>query len=127
MALARKHAAVGLAPIPGGSLPLYASQNSAGSLSVSLVPSGVFRKVYLSQLIITSSSPASQVFGTVLVSDGIWNLPFIFVESVTAGGCLNIAFKNPLIATNPNTSITATMASIGNGVSVALDLMGWQI
>jgi len=124
--LSQRQTVVGISPTPGGSQPLYASQYSAGALNPQIVPA-TGKKAYLGQMVVTSASPIGQAFGVIFVSDGVWNLPFVFVETVSAGGCLNIIFKDALVATNPNVAITATMSSIGNGISVALDLFGWQV
>ena len=53
-------------------------------------------------------------------------LNYIFVETVSAGGYVDLYFDPPLPASGAGVSIVATLAAISGGSSSAITLTGWQ-
>jgi hypothetical protein len=84
--------------------------------------------VYLTQAFLTCTSPAAQQAALATISDGTWTLNFYLVETVSAGGCLMLAFgAQPLMASAPNTAITVTVPIVGSGGTVAVSITGYQL
>lgn len=111
--------------------PVYASTSAAAAAQcVSSLPAVAGKTTYLNGFVCTSHAPTANVFGTVTVSlDGgtTTHFQFIYLESATLGGMLNIDFPDPIPATGPNKSIVVTIPAITSGAASAITVFGYQI
>src|SRR5215472_17430874 len=88
--------------------------------------------MYLRRAVITSGAVAAVVSGTVQISnvatDDSNPLNFIFTETVSAGGWLDLNFTadEVLQASALGGSIVVTLPAIGGGASSAISLVGWS-
>lgn len=82
---------------------------------------------YLTHFTATAAEVAAVTSGSLTVT-GVPGAPlnYVFVETVTAGGCLDIWFNPPLPATDVDVAITVTIAAIAGGSNTAITVTGWQ-
>lgn len=111
--------------------PVVATQTAAAALQCqSSLPAITGKTTYLNGFVCTAHAPATNVFGTVTVSldsGTTVHMNFVFLESSTIGGMLNIDFPDPIPAKNPNTSIVITIPAITSGAATAITAFGYQI
>lgn len=107
-----------------------AQGGAAAQVVVSLTPSSPTLTAKLGHLTVTSGPVIAVVSGLItiggLLSGNSGSLYYVFTETVSAGGWIDIVFDPPLPATGPNTAITATLAAIVGGAASAVTLSGWQ-
>lgn len=100
---------------PGTPVGASATAAAAAANAVSL-PAVAGKTNYLSGLVVSTGNPASAVTGVVTVTGlSVGTLSFQIVESVAAGGLLNINFAEPLPASAVDTAITVTLPAITSG------------
>jgi hypothetical protein len=117
-------------PLPEGANTLYATniENTSGSgITASITPTSPKKRAYLTSAVITSATPSAVAVGTVTISDGVWTLKYQFVETVSAGGCLNLGFVPPLVASAANSAITVTVPPISGGATAAIAAAGFEL
>lgn len=112
--------------------PVYNSNTAAAALQcqATLPGDNTGKTTYINGFAITAHAPTANVQGTATVSlDGgtTQHLNFIFCESSTIGGMLQIEFPDPLPATKPNTSIIVTLPAITGGAVSAVSVYGYQL
>ena len=104
---------------------------SAGALTTaSLAPSNAALTVRLNCLTVSAGQVTTVCSGpltiTGLATAAGGTLNYIFVETVSAGGYVNLYFDPPLPASGANVSIVATLAAISGGSSAAITMTGSQ-
>jgi hypothetical protein len=120
----------GKLPLPKGANALYATnqETTPGSgITASITPTSAQRRAYLTGVTITSANPSAIAVGTATIGDGVWTLKYQFVETVSAGGCLNLDFIPPLVASAVNSAITITVPPISGGATAAIAAMGFEL
>lgn len=115
------------AAYPDGATPLIrgATGSAAAQVQVTL-PALAGKSTYLTKATITSDKVAAAVSGVATITDGTWTLSYEFVETVSAGGALDLDFDPPLKTTVPNTTIVVTLPAITGGGAGAVACVGYQ-
>lgn len=111
--------------------PVYNSATAAAAAQCqATLPAANGKTTYINGFIITSHAPTGNVQGTASVSlDGgtTQHLQFIFCESSTVGGQLQVEFPDPIPAKTPNTTIVVTLPAITSGAVSAISAYGYQL
>ena len=112
--------------------PVYNSATAAAAAQcvATLPASGGTTTTYINGFCVTSHAPGATVYGTVSVSlDGgtTQHLLFIFCESATIGGMLQIEFPDPLPAVAANKAIVVTLPAVTGGAVSAIAAYGYQL
>jgi hypothetical protein len=107
---------------------IAASATGAGGAQVAAtLPATVNLTNKLRHFTVTAREVGSVVGGLVTVS-GVAGGPlnYQFVDTVSAGGWIDVDFDPPLPATGPNVAITVTLPAIVGGGAGAVTVSGWQ-
>lgn len=114
-------------PISGGTEVASSATALAAAQCQTSLPAtpGVIN--YLTKFTATAAAVAAVVSGVLTVT-GVVGAPlnYQFVETVSAGGALDIWFNPPIPATDVNIAITVTIPAIVGGAATALTVTGWQ-
>ena len=114
-------------PYPQDSVPIVnGGQGLAGAQLIVQLPGASGLTTFLSQLIISSDAPTNRQSAVATVFDGANTLPIYLVQTVSAGGMVNIPFYRPVAAVAQNTPIIVTIPAITGGAPTAITLLGYQ-
>lgn len=114
-------------PYPQDSIPIVnGGTGLAGAQLIVSLPGTPGLTTFLSQLIVSSDAPSNIHSAVATIFDGANTLPVYLVETVSAGGFVNVPFYRPVVAVAPNTPITVTIPAISGGAPTAITLLGYQ-
>lgn len=113
--------------VSGGAEIANSATAGAGAQCQATLAGAVGVVNYLTKFTATSAAVAAVCSGVLQVTGVVGGpLNYQFVETVSAGGCLDIWFNPPMPATADNIAITVTIPAIGGGAATALTVTGWQ-
>lgn len=105
-----------------GSTTISAAQSGSASLAGT---SG--KTTYITGFTVIAGAVASEVEGNVTVTGLVsGTMNYRLVETVSAGGVINVQFSSGIAASAPNTAITVNVPAITNGGAVTVAMTGYQ-
>lgn len=109
--------------------PLYASHvGGAGApFSLSITPDAdpnLF--AFLKRFTVTCPNVASVVSILITITGIATSLNYQFVETVSAGGWLDVIFDFPIPAGTVNGAITVNIPAVAGGGAIAVNMFGYQ-